>query len=64
MTGALRRARPCGTRQPRVPGRGLLACGVVGAPLFVVAFLVEGATRPGYDLVRVRVSSMALGPDG
>ncbi len=42
----------------------LLACGVIGGPLFVVAFVVEGATRAGYDPLRHPVSSLALGGSG
>jgi hypothetical membrane protein len=42
----------------------LLWCGVLGPPLFVVAFLVEGATRPGYDAVRLPISLLSLGPTG
>jgi hypothetical protein len=41
-----------------------LTCGAVGGPLFIVAFVVEGATRSGYDAVRHPVSSLALGPFG
>ena len=41
-----------------------LICGAVGAPLFVVVFLVEGARREGYDPLREPVSSLALGPRG
>ncbi len=49
----------------RVVGtRFALACGTVGAPLFVVVFLVEGARRDGYDAMREPVSSLALGPRG
>jgi Protein of unknown function (DUF998) len=44
--------------------RTLLRCGAIGGPLFVVAFLVEGATRPGYDPLRHPVSSLALGEFG
>jgi hypothetical membrane protein len=44
--------------------RLLLICGAVGGPLFVVAFLVEGATKDGYDPVRHPVSSLALGDGG
>ncbi|WP_248959218.1 DUF998 domain-containing protein [Sphaerisporangium perillae] len=45
--------------------RVLLACGAVGPPLFVLAFLVEGATRhAGYDPLRYPVSSLAIGPSG
>ena len=39
----------------------LLACGVMAGPLFVIAFLVEGATRANYDPLRHPVSSLALG---
>lgn len=41
-----------------------LACGAVGAPLFVVVFLVEGTRRPDYDPMREPVSSLALGSRG
>jgi hypothetical membrane protein len=44
--------------------RALLLCGVVGPPLFVVTFLVEGATRPGYSWWRNYVSSLATGEGG
>jgi hypothetical protein len=42
----------------------LLACGVIGGPLFVVAFLVKGATRVNYDPLRHPVSSLDLGDYG
>ncbi len=42
----------------------LLACGALAGPLFVVAFLVEGATRANYDALRHPVSSLALGDSG
>ncbi len=41
--------------------RALLACGAAGGPLFIVVFLIAGATRPGYDPIRHPVSSLALG---
>ncbi len=44
--------------------RGLLRCGVIAGPLFVAAFLAEGATRDGYRPGRHPVSSLALGPGG
>jgi Protein of unknown function (DUF998) len=47
-----------------VTTKTLLACGVIGGPLFVLAFLVEGATRAGYDPLRHPVSSLALGDSG
>ncbi len=42
----------------------LLACGAIGGPLFVVAFVLEGATRANYDPLRHPVSSLALGDSG
>ena len=42
----------------------LLGCGVIGGPLFIFVFLVEGATRSGYDPLRHPVSSLALGDSG
>jgi hypothetical protein len=40
--------------------RALLWCGVIGALFFVAAFLIEGATRAGYDPMRHPVSSLSL----
>lgn len=42
----------------------LLTCGLVAGPFFVLAFLLEGATRVGYDPFRDPISSLAIGPDG
>ena len=43
----------------------LLACGLVAGPLFVVAFLLQGALKgSGYDWMRHPVSSLALGGHG
>jgi hypothetical protein len=44
--------------------RKLLACGVIAGPLFVVAFIVEGATRANYNPLRHPVSSLELGDFG
>lgn len=44
--------------------RTLLACGAVAGPLFIVAFLIEGATRADYSPLRHPVSSLALGDHG
>jgi hypothetical membrane protein len=52
------------------PGRGhdltraLLVCGPAGAALFVAVFLVDGATRPGYDPTYHPVSALSLGDRG
>lgn len=45
----------------RTSTRKLLVCGLVAGPLFVIAFLVQGATRAHYDPLRHPVSSLALG---
>jgi Protein of unknown function (DUF998) len=44
--------------------RLLLACGVVGPVLFNVTYLIEGATRPGYNSLRLTVSALESGPLG
>ncbi|MGW5649681.1 DUF998 domain-containing protein [Saccharopolyspora sp. NPDC003752] len=44
--------------------RALLGCGAVGAVLFVVLFLVEGAFRAGYSPLRHPVSSLSIGESG
>lgn len=51
-------------RTPRRSERVLLTCGVIGPPLFVAVFLIEGATRPGYRPLRHPISSLALGASG
>jgi Protein of unknown function (DUF998) len=42
----------------------LLTCGAIGGPLFIAVFLIEGATRKGYDPWREPVSALALGSRG
>jgi Protein of unknown function (DUF998) len=44
--------------------RVLLWCGAIGPPLFVIVALIEGATRPGYDAIRLPISLLALGDMG
>lgn len=44
--------------------RLLLLCGVIAPPLFIVVFLIEGATRPGYSAWRNFVSSLSLSASG
>jgi hypothetical membrane protein len=44
--------------------RNLLYAGVVGPLLFIVVFLIEGATRPGYSAWRNYVSQLATGDGG
>lgn len=49
---------------PGARTRGLLACGVVAAPLFVIAVLAQAATRPGFSLARDAASLLDDGPWG
>jgi Protein of unknown function (DUF998) len=42
----------------------LLGCGVVGPLLFILVFLLEGATRPDYSVWRNYVSDLALSDQG
>jgi uncharacterized membrane protein len=44
--------------------RLLLACGAIGPLLFIVVFLIEGATRPHYNAWQIAVSSLSLGEGG
>lgn len=44
--------------------RALLACGVLGGPLFIVAGLAQAFTRPGFDLRRQAISMLSLGDLG
>jgi hypothetical protein len=44
--------------------RFLLAGGVVGPVLFIIVFLIEGATRPGYSPWRNYVSQLSTGEGG
>lgn len=46
------------------PGRLLVSGGAVAGPLFVVAFLIEGALRVDYDPLRHPVSSLSIGSTG
>jgi hypothetical protein len=62
-------ARYCGLVKPAQDGparwtRGLLSCGLAAGPVFVTAFVIQGATRKGYRPSRHPVSSLALGPHG
>jgi len=50
--------------EARPDSRLLLVGGVVGPVLFIVVFLIEGATRPGYSAWRNYVSSLSLSGQG
>jgi len=45
-------------------GNVLLWGGVVGGPLFVIIFLIEGFLRRGYHPLRQPVSALSIGPRG
>jgi hypothetical protein len=49
-----------------VPRRLLLwlTYGVAGTLIFPITYLIEGATRPGYNALQQTISSLAHGPDG
>src|SRR5258708_14157841 len=50
---------------PLSPTTLLLArSSVIGSLLFTVVYLIEGATRPGYDPWRQAISALSLGPGG
>ncbi len=44
--------------------RLLIACGAIGPILFILVFLVEGATRPGYSAWHNFVSDLSLSNQG
>jgi hypothetical protein len=52
------------SRAATARGRGLLACGAVAGPLFVVAVLAQALTRPGFSLARDAASLLDDGPWG
>ena len=62
MTPMETATRSAGSRP--VATRLLLACGAVGPPLFIVVFLVLGATRSDYSAWQIPVSSLSMGEAG
>jgi len=42
----------------------LLICGAIAGPLFTLAWIVEGATRPNYNPLRHPISSLSIGDAG
>lgn len=57
--------------QPRLDGAllsltalVLIGCGTFGGVLFAGVYLIEGATRPGYDAWQYAISVLSLGPGG
>jgi hypothetical protein len=52
------------TGEQPVAIRLLLACGAFGPLLFIVVFLIEGATRADYSALRQPISSLSIGELG
>ena len=52
------------TRAYPLMTRLLIACGAIGPILFILVFLVEGATRPGYSAWHNFVSDLSLSNQG
>lgn len=52
------------TEEQPVAIRLLLACGAIGPLLFIVVFLIEGATRADYSAFRQPISSLSIGELG
>jgi hypothetical membrane protein len=44
--------------------RALLACGLIAGPLFLVTVVIQGCTRPGFNLSHQPVSFLSLGSLG
>jgi hypothetical protein len=42
----------------------LVACGTLGGLVFTATYVIEGATRAGYDAWGQPISALSLGPDG
>lgn len=55
---------PDGPAPPFYQRKLLVACGFAAPIVFVGTFLIEGATRPGYDAWAEFVSLLSLGSDG
>lgn len=43
---------------------GMVSCGGIGALLFTAIYVIEGATRPGYDAWQQPISALSPGPGG
>lgn len=62
--GQLGRQVLAGVRPYTFVNRLLILAGAIGPAFFIVLFLIEGATRRGYDAFRQPVSALALGDGG
>src|SRR5215510_8056023 len=61
LGGPMKHGQPVADASSITAEAGLLACGAIAGPLFVTAFLVQGATRPDYNPIRHSISTLALG---
>jgi len=59
----MKRRQPVAGASSITAEAGLLACGAIAGPLFVTAFVVQGATRPDYNPLRHSISTLALGSE-
>jgi hypothetical protein len=53
-----------GRGEQSIATRLLLSCGVIGPLLFIIVFLIEGATRADYNPFRYPISSLSIGALG
>ncbi len=42
----------------------IVLAGLIGSLSFTLTYLIEGATRPGYDARQQAISALSLGPGG
>jgi hypothetical membrane protein len=52
------------TNSPDAQTRGLLICGIIAGPFFVVVSFIQTLSVPGFDLARNAVSQLTLGDLG
>ncbi len=66
QSAASTQARAEGSGVAPLPRKLLLwlTFGVAGTVLFPIIYVLEGATRPGYDAWRLAISALSLGPGG
>ena len=59
----MKHAQPVAGASSIAAEAGLLACGAIAGPLFVTAFVVQGAARTDYNPIRHSISTLALGSE-
>src|SRR5215831_15072028 len=63
LGGPMKRRQPVAGISSITADSGLLACGAIAGPLFVTAFVAQGAARPDYNPLRHSISTLALGSE-